>query len=67
MHEVIDKPEFSDDELRAALKRMGTEVRRATKAAHRPIIVFKNGTIVAIDAKGKETIIEPLPSTHASQ
>jgi hypothetical protein len=61
MHESSnDAAEFTDEQLRAALKRVGKEARREAFAAGRPVIVVKGRSLVALYADGTEKIVEPL-------
>ncbi|HEY7425130.1 MAG TPA: hypothetical protein VH682_12945 [Gemmataceae bacterium] len=55
-----DAPEFTDEQLRAALKRMGRDARQATFAAGRPVMVVKGASIVALHSDGREEIVELL-------
>ncbi|HEY7153022.1 MAG TPA: hypothetical protein VH575_03585 [Gemmataceae bacterium] len=55
-----DMPEFTDEQLRAALKRVGRDARQEAFAAGRPVIVIKGNAIVALHPDGREEIIEPL-------
>ncbi len=55
-----DMPEFTDEQLRAALKRVGRDARQAAFAAGRPIVVVKDNAIVALHPDGREEIIKPL-------
>lgn len=52
--------EFTDEQLRAALKRMGRDARTAAFSAGRPVIVVKGSSIVALHPDGSEEIIEAL-------
>ncbi|HWG47007.1 MAG TPA: hypothetical protein VN688_29860 [Gemmataceae bacterium] len=64
----IDTPEFTDEQLRAALKRMGQDARQTAFAADLPIIVVKDGSIVALHADGSEEFVEPLrQEAHATR
>lgn len=55
-----DDLEFTDEQLRAALKRVGEEVRKVAFAAGQPIIFAKGSSIVALYSDGHEEIIETL-------
>jgi hypothetical protein len=55
-----DGLEFTDEQLRAALKRMGRDARKAAFTAGRPVVVIKDRSIVAIYADGSEEILESL-------
>lgn len=54
-----EPPEFTDEQLRAALKRIGREARRQAFAAGRPVILVKGRSLVALHADGREEILEP--------
>jgi hypothetical protein len=56
----LNGQEFTDEQLRAALKRLGSDARRATFAAGRPVVIVKRGSLVAVYADGTEVILEPL-------
>ena len=53
----LDTPELTDDQLRAALRRMGRDARQAAFAAGRAVPVLKDGVIVALHADGTEEIV----------
>jgi hypothetical protein len=55
-----DGVEFSDEQLRAALKRVGKDARQAAFAAGRPVVVVKNSLLVALFPDGTEQILESL-------
>jgi hypothetical protein len=55
-----DMPEFTDEQLRAALKRVGRDARQAAFAAGRPVFVVKGNAIVALHPDGTEEIVESL-------
>lgn len=52
-----DPPEFTDDELRAALKQMGEEARTAAFAIGRPIMVLKDGQLVLLCPDGSKIAV----------
>lgn len=56
----IDPPEFTDEQLRAALRRMGREARQEAFRANLPVIVLKGRSLVALHPDGTEEILEPL-------
>ena len=58
--DVLDGQEFTDEQLRAALRRVGREARQAAFAAGYPVIVVKGRALVALHPDGREEIIEPL-------
>jgi hypothetical protein len=55
-----DDPEFTTEELRAALKRVGQTAREEAFAAGLPVYVLRGTTIVARHADGSETVVETL-------
>jgi len=55
-----EAPEFTDEQLRAALKRVSQEVRQTLFAAGYPLMVIKGRSIVALYEDGSEEIIESL-------
>jgi len=55
-----DGLEFTDEQLRAALKRMGRDARMAAFSVGQPVIVVKGSSIVALHPDGSEEIIETL-------
>lgn len=66
MLENNDRPEFTDDQLRDALKRVGQSARQAAFAAGLPIVVARGSKLVAIYADGTEKIIGPLQPANGS-
>lgn len=57
MSETInDPPEFTDDELRAALKQAGADARNAVFAAGRPIMVAQDGLLVLLYPDGTRKV-----------
>jgi hypothetical protein len=57
---VDDGPEFTDEALRATLKRVGRDARQESFAAGRSVIFVKGTVLVALNADGTERIVEPL-------
>jgi hypothetical protein len=55
-----DGVEFSDEQLRAALRRVGRDARQAAFAAGRPVVVVKDSLLVALFPDGTEQILESL-------
>lgn len=55
-----DGLEFTDEQLRAALKRMGRDARKAAFSAGQPVIVVKGSSLVALYPDGSEKVIETL-------
>ena len=58
--DVLDGREFTDEQLRAALRRVGREARQSAFAAGYPVIVIKGMAIVALYPDGREEILETL-------
>jgi hypothetical protein len=58
--EIDDGREFTDEQLRAALKRVGEDARREAFAAGLPVYILKDGAIVALHADGTEEVLEQL-------
>ncbi len=56
----LDGQGFTDEQLRAALKRMGRDAREATFAAGRPVVVIRDRSIIAVFADGSEVLLEQL-------
>lgn len=56
---TASETEFTDEELRAALKRVGDEARRAAFAAGRPVMIAKKGRLVLLYADGSEQFVGP--------
>lgn len=62
-----DSPEFTDEQLRAALKGVGRDARQMAFAAGQPVFILKGDAIVALYADGREEIIESIhDSTEAA-
>ena len=57
--EQDDDKEFTDEQLRDALRRVGSEARRAAFAAGRPVVQLKDGKVVWIYPDGTERVAEP--------
>jgi hypothetical protein len=55
-----DAPEFTAEQLRDALRRVGQDARRAAFAAGRPVFVVKGTMIVALHPDGTEEVVESL-------
>lgn len=55
-----DDREFTDEQLRAALKGMGEDARKEAFAAGLPVVVLKGSAIVALFPDGSEKIIKTL-------
>src|SRR5262249_48001617 len=56
----IDEPEFTDEQLRAALKRVGEDARRAAFAGGQPIFIVRDSSLIAVYEDGTERVIERL-------
>ena len=63
---IDDDREFTDEQLRAALKRVGQDAREATFAAGRPVVIAKGELLVALHADGTEEVIGPLTEANGS-
>jgi hypothetical protein len=61
-----DGLEFSDEQLRAVLKRVGQDARQKAFAAGRPVFIVKGTSLVALHADGTEEVIECLGSETES-
>jgi hypothetical protein len=57
--EFVEDVEFTEEQLRAALKRVGREAREEAFAKGRPVFFVKNGTLIALHPDGSETVIKP--------
>ncbi|HEY7313685.1 MAG TPA: hypothetical protein VH643_30325 [Gemmataceae bacterium] len=55
-----DEPEFTDEQLRSALRRVGRDARQEAFAAGRPVFFVKGASLVALHADGTEEIIKTL-------
>lgn len=56
----LDEPEFTDEQLRAALRRVGDDARRVAFAGGKPVFVVRGSLLVAVYEDGTERIIESL-------
>lgn len=56
-----DGSEFTEEQLRAALKRVGRDARQAAYKVGRPVVIVKGASLVELHPDGTERIIEPLP------
>lgn len=66
MENGTDPVEFTDAQLRAALKDVGLEARRQAFAAGRPVFVVRDGKIVALYPDGTEKPVDrPLSQPNA--
>ena len=57
--EIAEDVEFTEDQLRAALKRVGRDAQQEAFARGRPVYFVKNGSLIALYADGSETVIRP--------
>jgi len=62
----IDAPEFTDEQLRDALKRVGSAAREAAFSAGRPILIVREGQLVEQHADGTERLLGPVKAPSAS-
>lgn len=58
--EIADELEFTDEQLRAALKRVGREARQQAFAGGRPVFFVKNGSLIALQSHGTEKVVKVL-------
>lgn len=56
----LDDREFTDEQLRAVLKRVGEEARRQAFAAGQPIVVFRKGVMLRLYADGRQEVVADL-------
>jgi hypothetical protein len=56
-----DGPEFTEDQLRAALERVGRNARQTAFAAGRPVFFLRGRTVVALHPDGTEEVVETVP------
>ena len=61
-----DEEEFTDEQLRAALDRMGNEAKRKAFAAGLPVVILKGSDLIALHADGREEILERLENHNTS-
>lgn len=62
-----DPPEFTDEQLHEALRRVGDEARQAAFAAGLSVMVVKGGRLVLLKADGQEEVIGPVPSDFTAK
>lgn len=68
MFEIIDEPpEFTDDELRAALMEIGPEERRKAFDAGLPVMTIENGTFILTYPDGRKERAGNLDSNALGQ
>jgi hypothetical protein len=56
----IDPPEFTDEQLRAALKRVGEVARREAFSAGRSVMIARGASLVLLHPDGTEERVGPL-------
>ena len=61
----IDVPEFTDEQLRAALLRVGKEARERAFAAGLPVVVVQGKALVAMHPDGSVEFLEALEQQPA--
>ncbi len=49
MSPPVDQPEFSDEQLRAALRAIGAEVRQVAIRNNLPLTVYQGGVVVELN------------------
>jgi hypothetical protein len=64
--DVIDEPEFTDEQLRALLHRVAQVARAKAFAAGLPVHFIKNGAIVALHPDGTEEVVKLLSNDPAT-
>lgn len=57
LEQETDQPEFSDEELRAALSRVGREARDTAFSHGQPIVILRDHVLVQVFADGREVIL----------
>jgi hypothetical protein len=63
---VDDPPEFTDEQMRKALKDIGETVRREAFAAGLPVSFIRDGKIVLLYADGHEEIVEDVAAKNGT-
>lgn len=59
MHDAIDDPrEFTDEQMHAALRRMGEEARAKAFAIGRPIMIARDGKLFLHFSNGEEKEVD---------
>ena len=58
--DVNDEPEFTDDQLRAALRRVGEDARQEAFAAGLSVLVLRGRAIVSVHPDGSEEVVDYL-------
>jgi len=57
---TCDPPEFTDEQLRAALRSVGETARREAFAAGRSVMIVKGASLVLLHPDGTEEVVGPL-------
>jgi hypothetical protein len=57
-----EEREFTDEQLRAALRRMGEAVREEARRAGDVLTIVRGGYLVVVHPDGREERIEAVPS-----
>lgn len=57
--ENAEDVEFSEEQLRAALKSVGKEAQKQAFARGLPVFFVKNGSLIALYPDGRETVVNP--------
>ena len=58
--ETLEGMEFTEEQLRAALKRVGNEARQQAFARGLPVYFVRNGSLIALYPDGSERVIKPV-------
>jgi hypothetical protein len=56
----IDAPEFTDEQLRTALRCIGRDARQAAFAVGRPVLIVRDGWLVELHRDGTERVVGPV-------
>jgi hypothetical protein len=59
--DLSDAPVFTDDQLRALLRRVGQDAHDAAFKAGQSVIVLQGASLVAIHPDGTRRVVENLP------
>ena len=55
-----DSPEFTEDQLRAALKTVGEEARREAFSAGHSVMIIRGASLVLLNPDGTENVVGPM-------
>lgn len=58
MEEIVEVAEFTDKQLRDALKQIGIRAKQSAFEKHRPIFVFRDGHLIALHRDGSTNLIQ---------